>query len=332
MRLSYSERLLRLVLSSLAGLLCLASCGDDSDVPNGCTTDEDCSVEQCIDGRCTLVGDRPDSGPRVDVGRADTGADAMMSDVPAVDAGPPPLQEWILSIDNEDDFNVHRLVRISIAAEDYGALTVICDDIALPSTVPAQNNISSLTFNNGQLYASGRGADDDLEGNALLLIEPCGCTATDIGRYAYTHVAGITSDGVQDMFGVSGRDDVVFRIDPMDAASTLLAELSSNWQTVGLTWSGPARNTLWGINGTADQLVELSPTNGSELRSIDLSIPFGSVGIEYHPGVDTIFACSNPGELLVVNPETGEVSVGPDLGLEDCNNLAAPFGAVECVL
>lgn len=310
--------------------LCLSACGDDAD-PNACSNDNECGLEVCVDGTCQPVGDRPDAGR--DAGLQDAGlTDAMTRDTSG-DAGPPPLQEWILSIDNEDDFMVHSLVRISIADANYGEVSVVCEDIALPETVPARNIISSLTFNNGRLYATGRGEEDgDLEGDALLLVDPCLCTATDLGRYAYSSVAGITSDGAQDMFGVSGADDVIFRIDPADARSTLLSALSSDWSTVGLTWSGAATDTLWGINGTADQLVEFNPEDGSELRLVDLDFEFGSVGIEYHPGVDTIFACSNPGELLVVNPDTGEVTIGPDLGIEDCNNLAAPFGAVECVL
>ena len=274
----------------------------------------------------------------MDASPADLGIDMTAKDatpdINLLDAEPIPdaevrLQNWILSMVNVGDATEHLLTRISIADENYGARTTICEDVALPSDAPSPNIISSLTFNNGKLFATGKGV---AEGDTLYLVDPCECSATTVGGYGYEAVAGITSNGEQDMFGVSGAQDVVFEIDSESAMTTLLAALGQDWGTVGLTWSGPAVDTLWGINGTTDQLVELSQTDGAELSIRQLDYDFGSVGIEYHPGVDKIFACSNSGELLVVNPNTGVVEVGPDLGIPQCNNLAAPFGTVACIL
>ncbi len=264
-------------------------------------------------------------GPGTDAG--DVAIDSGATDAPQED-GSVPLEEWILRIDNSDDRTGHKLVRISVAEADYGTVSVVCEDVVLPDSVPADNIISSLTFNNGKLYASGRGVED---GDTLFLVDPCSCTASNVGAYGYSLVAGITSNGVQNMFGISGAQDLIFSISPATALGTLLGNLLEDWGTVGLTWSGSVRDSLWGISGTTDELYEFSALDGSQLNKISLNFDFTSVGVEYHPGLDTIYACSGTGELLVVDGSTGLVTVGPDMALGSCNNLAAPFGSVECV-
>jgi hypothetical protein len=264
------------------------------------------------------------------------GGDALPSDAsenPATDAGGGEdgggkLAPWILTLDNSDDATGHNLARISIAEADYGTVTFVCDEVTLPNSVPTTNIISSLTFNNGRLYASGKGTED---GDTMFLIDPCACTATVVGQYGYTLVAGITSNGVQDMFGISGGEDLVMTIAPATAMGTLLSALGADWGTVGLTWSGAQKDSLWGISGSTDELIEFSASDGTQLNSLVMDFDFTSVGVEYHPGVDTIYACSGSGELLEVNPATGAVKVGPDMGLGTCNNLAAPFGSVQCI-
>lgn len=61
---------------------------------------------------------------------------------------------------------------------NLGAVTEVCADIGLPGTIPADTNITSLTFNGTQLYASAEGTST---GDTLVLIDPCLCTATVVG-------------------------------------------------------------------------------------------------------------------------------------------------------
>ncbi len=318
-----TSRALTLLLSAFL----LVACGDDDTSAPECTTAAECASGQiCRDMMCVTAPTRDDTGV-LDTGSMDTGlADTGSPDTNRPDTTPP-LQEWILSIDNDEDFTVHRLVRISIAEADYGAVTEICADVAYPDSLPESSNTSSLTFNRGLLMASTQG---ELHGDTMIMINPCECTATVVGQYGFTAMAGITSDSDQDMYGLSSGEEAFVSIDPTSAMATLLMELAEPWGTLGLTWTGDDSDTLWGIDGMRGRLVEFDSL-GNELSALDLGYDFGSVGVEYHPGVDTIFACSSSGELLVVDPATGNVDVGPDLGIPQCNNLAAPFGSVECI-
>lgn len=245
-----------------------------------------------------------------------------------VDGGPE-LEPWLLTIENLSNDEVHRLAKISLLEESFGEKEEICADVLLPPELPKSNIISSLTFNGGKLYASGKGED---EGDTLLLVNPCTCRATVVGRYGYTYVPGITSTGAQDMFGITTTADLLLSIDPASGVATELAPLGSDYNTVGLSWAGSARNTLLAINGAADTIVEFDPTTGAQIgEPLPLDYDFGSVGAEYHPGFETLYACSNPGDLLMVDTVTGKVTVGPSLNQPGCNNLAAPYGQVECV-
>jgi hypothetical protein len=148
------------------------------------------------------------------------------------DGEPFDLPAWILSID-EVDATTDRLIRISVDELDVGTVTEICADIVLPPGIPDDTNITSLTFNANVLYAS---AQDNQIGDTLLIIDPCSCEATEVGKYGYSLVNGITSNEDQQMFGVAVAEDVIIDIDPQTAMSTLLQPLGSNWGSTGLTW------------------------------------------------------------------------------------------------
>jgi hypothetical protein len=255
-------------------------------------------------------------------------ATSLLGEPTPRDAGPPELERWLLTIENQSNNEVHRLVRISLDPASLGEKLEICADVKLPPSVPKANIISSLTFNQERLYASGKGAD---EGDTLFLVDPCQCAASVVGQYGYTFVAGITSTGDQHMFGISGGQDVFLQVNPATAVSTQLSELGSDWNTVGLSWSGAERNTLWAIDGAQDRAIEYTVTGSMVGAPITLDYPFGSVGLEYHPGLRKLYACSDPGDLLEVDTTTGHVSIGPSLNQPGCNNLAAPYGRVACI-
>ncbi len=241
--------------------------------------------------------------------------------------GMPGLPLWILAVEDRAD-DTHRLLRISVDPMDLGAITEICADLTFPPSIGQQTNVTSLTFNKSVLYASVR---KNTYGDTLVIVDPCTCTTTEVGEYGYTAVNGITSNVAEDMRGVSADQDVILDIDPMSAMSSVLNNLPGDWGSNGLSWSDPMTNYLYGIDAASDRLYTFDGTDGSLVTSVDLSMNFGSVGIEYHPDLATLFTCSNPGDLWSVDIPTGTVTVEADLNLENCDNLAAPFGPVACI-
>ena len=269
---------------------------------------------------------RPDVGP-VDASRdAETPLDVNLADI---GIAPAAIPNWLLTVENGGvDNEVHRLLRVSVAPTDYGTTRVICADIALPASVNASNVITSLTFNQGRLLATGNGSANS---DTMFEIDPCTCSATVVGAYGFDPVPGITSIDAQ-MFGVTTTADLVISINPLTAAGAPLGALPSDWGTAGLSWSGPIRNSLLGITSADDTLVEFNARTGEVIGApLMLDYDFRSVGMEFHPGLNRLFACSNAGALLEVDTTTGHVTFGPTIS-SLCNNLAAPFGTVECIL
>lgn len=266
-------------------------------------------------------------------GPLEGGTDDGDFDTSQQDSGTPELEKWLLTIDNKSKNKVHSLMRISVDAATLGEQTEICADLTLPSSVPASNVFSSLTFNKERLYASGVG---ESKSSSLFIIDPCKCTATEVGRYGFGGMGGITSRGEQ-MFGISTDQDVFVSVNPATGTATKLANLDSDWVTAGLSWSGPENNTLWAIGSimafgaSVSKAIEFDASGKPIGKPVALDYDFGSVGTEYHPGLHKLYACSDPGKLLEVNTKTGHVTVGPSMNQKGCNNLAAPYGHVKCV-
>ena len=161
------------------------------------------------------------------------------------------------------------------------------------------------------------------------------CEATEVGEYGFSRVNGITSNETQDMFGVAVAEDVIIDIDPQDAMSSELTDLGANWGSTGLTWSQPQDNVLYGINATTDRLHTFDGDNGMELGSLQLQGNFGSVGLELHPTFNRLFGCGVSGDgrsLYEVGVEDGSMTqLAPNVWTNNCDNIAAPFGPVDCI-
>jgi hypothetical protein len=207
-------------------------------------------------------------------------------------------------------------------------VTEICEDIEMPNSIGQNTNFTSLTFNKEDLFGSVR---KNLIGDTLVHVDPCDCTATEIGQYGFSSVNGITSNVNEDMLGVAGSADDIIEIDPNDASSVFFSNLPGQWGNHGLTWSDPNLNVLYAIEANSDILYTFDADDGTEQDSVGLNMNFGSVGIEYHPGVDVLYTCSNPGDLWSVDINNGMVTVEAQIGLQNCDNLAAPFGPVACI-
>ena len=242
---------------------------------------------------------------------------------------------WILHVEEPDQMT-DRLVQIFVDENNLGQRNVICEDLTLPDGIPSNTAFTSLTFNSNVLYASVR--KFNVNGDTLLRINPCDCTTEEVGQYGngmYDGLNGITSNEIQDMFGSSSTDDIIIDIDPETADAGFLADLPGDWGSTGLTWSDPVDNVLYGINATNDRLYTFDGDNAMNISDIQMNGNFGSVGIEYHPGFDVLYACgiaNDNNSLYSVDIDSGMVTqVVADAFEAVCDNLAAPFGPVDCI-
>jgi len=288
----------------------------------------------CMLGACSAVASSAPPGS----------ADGAAADGPAWDLGSgfdatPALENWLLSVGNGSAGaagSTHALAQISIVPGELGSIhQIICPDLVFGGADVAQDVVSGLTFHEGVLYAVGAtgGGAASRPAASLYRIDPCACTATRLGDFGpeLGLVGSVASYGNQGLFGVASTNNAFFRIDPATGAGTLVKTLPFAYGASGLSWSGPVRDTLWGIESNTDSLYELNAQGDYVREPLVLDYDFQGLGMEFHPGAQTLFACSQ-NRILVVNTTTGHIEVGPEFTWDSgCANLAAPYGSVSCI-
>jgi DNA-binding beta-propeller fold protein YncE len=265
---------------------------------------EDASAEDGLAGFDAIFDDGffdDDTGPD---------PDATGSDVQSGQTAPP----WLLSIDNK----AHKLLKIDIVT---GKTAAVC---TLPTG--SQYSYPSLTFRRDNVLVASR------KGSSLDEIDPCTCAVKAVGSYGgATQVNGITSNHAQGLFGISAGLQTLISIDPTTGAAKSIGKLGVKFTANGATWSD-AIKALYAINSADDTLYVVDPATGIASPQAVLSKPFGSVGVERHPGNGQIYACTDDGFLRKIDPVTGNVTeIGAMGALGACTNLAAPWGPVKCV-
>ena len=236
----------------------------------------------------------------------------------------PEFGEWLLSSDSID--GAVRLLRIDLSEGQVGQTTVLCDDISLPMDAP-QQRFTSLAFVDNILYA--------VRGRYLMTVDACGCEASLVGLFPQNAaIAGIAVNSNDLMYAVDATSDSLYEVDPQDASLQLITAFGFNVGNHGLTWSNAQLNELYFIEASADVLRVLDGSDPSmEQSQVGLSIDFGSVGAEMHPGNEVLYACTSGPELYTVDIETGQVDLlAPMEGFNgSCGAIGAPWGPVECI-
>ena len=260
------------------------------------------------DGDMTGDGDGDMGGD----GDGDMGGDGDGDMAGDGDGDPPdPIVPWLLHVRNDNN----QLVKIDT---DTGVETVICD-------FEGNVNYPSITFDQfGGLYGSRQGQELDE-------IDPCTCEVNYIGNMGYTGVNGITANGleVQRLFGISIDSDVLLNINLNDANSVEIGNgLGINIGFSGSTFSNDILN-LYAINADNDVLYQVDVAGGEASEIAPLDVPFSTVGIEWHPANGQLYACTN-GHLYQVDFNDGTTMEIGNMG-HGCNNLAAPWTAVQCI-
>ncbi len=226
------------------------------------------------------------------------------------------IGHWLITI--HDRTNPTSVAKIDVIT---GESTHLC-------FLDVNHNYNTSTFaRNGLLYAANATTKD------LEIIDPCTCQRTVVGPTMVNALPGITADQGDGLYGLETSQDIFVDINEETGLATEIGPVGLNWGTGGLSWSDELQDT-YAINGSDDKLYRIDHVTGQAIELVQTNHPFGSVGIEYHPYRKEIYACSNPGILLRVDPESGEVTeVGPMNLMTDphCDNLAAPWTPVQCV-
>jgi hypothetical protein len=290
-------------------LLVLAGCAQGADsefVPPGvgsATTGDD-GVADSGPGTGSDTG--AGTGPSTTGGAESSGAPA---DGTTTDVEPAP--PWLVSID--DQGAAARLVRVDT---NDASTTDVCE-------LPSGRNYNSLMFTR----------DGDLLAYSVILdmiqrIDPCTCAAADLmaglgnlqisgGRDAQVHAFTVATSSL-------------YRLDVSMMSSLLIGPVNVASQNLAIAWSDPL-DALYLLASDSDELYFLDPESLTTSLIGSLGTDFTSVGLDYHPGLGQLFACTGTGDLLRIDTNVGTATVVGNLGFAQCDNLAAPWAPVACI-
>jgi hypothetical protein len=270
----------------------------------------------------TPEGGWPDVGQdATEDGAPDAPSDTSQDSLQESDAGAP---MYLVTIDHQA--SPSRLLKVSLQT---GMGTVVC---ALPAAVDAVNYHSTTFSRDGKLFAS------NYEDATLDLIDPCTCEVTVIGPTGVGAIPGITANRTLGLYGVDTTNDTLVDVSVFTGAATVIGALGADFTTAGATWSEALKGGaggLYGLNGATSQLYEIDATTGLATATQTVTgVSIGAVGIELHPFDGNLYVCTNDAILYRVDPGTGAaVAVGAGMGhVGSCNNLAAPWKVVSCLV
>ena len=233
------------------------------------------------------------------------------------DAGPgsEAVAPWLVSVENATD----TLIKIDVATGNWTPLCMLDVTHAFHST----------TFGfDGTLYGS------NATRQTLDIIDPCTCTVTEIGPTNWGNIPGITANGdkIETLFGLSTSTDKLVTLSLETGAGTEVGPLGSNFINSGTTWA-QSINGLYSINSDNRSLHSIDLDTGFASVIVELDINVGAVGIEWHPGDEKLYFCTDPFstsylyEVNVTDGTTTQLGIMPGR----CTNLAAPWTPVACV-
>ena len=203
-----------------------------------------------------------------------------------------------------------------------GASSTICDLAGL-----GDEGTQSLAFTrDGRLMATY--AMDE-----LWEIDPCGCTASAVGAVGWSGLAGMTPDDGNGLWAVASEEDTLIRIDPDTGVGTAIGALGMDVANQGATWSEDDQQLYVLLGSQPAEVYTANPQTGALSFLSSVGIFYTSVGFEYHPGTEQLFACTGDGILNVIDPVTGTASAVGSTGYEACDNLAVPPvpAAIDCL-
>jgi hypothetical protein len=217
---------------------------------------------------------------------------------------------WLLSVDND----AHQLLWIRTAT---GQGVPVCD-------LATEDRYPSITFSrDGRLFAFNNTLD------RLDEIDPCSCAITPIGDVGYaSSIVGITTDQGVGLFGVEKDADTLVTLNTVTGEATVIGGLGTDFGSSGATWVDELGG-MYAINSLDDSLYTVEPSNGVASHEAHLTANFTFVGIEYHPGEEVLYACTQS-TLYSIDTTTGIAWTVGTINSNSCNNLAAPYTFVEC--
>ena len=160
------------------------------------------------------------------------------------------------------------------------------------------NGINSVAVD-----AEGLALGHDYNDDKLVELDICDGTVTEsYDPHNGGNTCGISFGPGGLLYGIDSEDNKLVVFDE-DGAATVIGDLGFDLTACGLTYDC-ASDRLIGADGGTDTIFSIDETTGAVYDVISTAVPFGSVGIEYDPVNDLLWAATGQ-DIYTIDPHDG---------------------------
>lgn len=226
-------------------------------------------------------------------------------------------------IDNDCDGDIDESVKAGWQLFSADTTSEVVWNIAMSSGVmTAQSTIQNpnIRLNSMDVSENGISVVHDHLNDQLHFMDACTGVSTLIGDHNVGNNCGIVFGPGGKLYGLDTNNDSLIEFDLFSGQGSIIGPLGTSIGNCGLAYDC-ANDRLVGADGASNQIFTIDPTTGTAYDFIQTAVPFQSVGLEFVPSEQLLYA-STGSQLYTVDPVSGSSTyIGP-LGLSHIDDLA----------
>lgn len=162
---------------------------------------------------------------------------------------------------------------------------------------------TSLKINTMDVSENGTAIVQDHLGNQMLYMDACTGKTVAIGSTGVGNMCGIAFGPSGLLYGLDSTNDQLIEIDVFTGAGTVIGDLGFDLGNCGLSYDC-TNDRLVGANANTNEIFTVDPVTGLGSGHIGTDVPFASVGLEFDPTRQVLYA-STGSQLYEVEPTSG---------------------------
>jgi len=214
--------------------------------------------------------------------------------------------------DNDCDGAIDEDVKAGwslITVDSAHSKVVEIDATTAATSEIAVLDVPGMSLNTMDVRGDGLSVVQDANGKALYQMDACTGELSMIGYTGAGNLCGISFGPGGDLYGLDKDTDELVNLNLTAGYATPIGSLGFDLGNCGLAYDC-STDTLYGADADTNTLHTLNPLTGETLSTVQTSVPFVSVGLEFSIQEQKLYASTGTG-LYTIDPKTGETqSVG----------------------
>jgi hypothetical protein len=226
-------------------------------------------------------------------------------------------------VDNDCDLEIDEDIKPDWPMFSADTSSGVVWDISMTNSAMIEQSTIQDTYpriNSMDVSENGISVVHDYLHGQLYTMDACTGTLSLIGPHFVGNNCGIVFGPNGKLYGLDTSIDSLVEFDLSTGIGSVIGSIGVSIGNCGLAYDC-ANDRLVGANGSNGEIFTLDPQTGLAHDFIQTDVPFQSVGLEYVPKEQMLYA-STGSELYTVEPQTGTTSYVGELERAHIDDLA----------